>query len=101
MSLSFPAGVRVQAFFRREAPMTPAAAAPTPRPPPAPGSVAPTALRGGGEERVQQPREDRPAFDERGRESKRQRVSIQRVQEEDFHHVDEAMEYEFTLSMTR
>ncbi len=97
VSLSFPEGVPIQAFFRKEAPMTPAAVAPTPKPSPAPVSVVPVALRSGGEERVPQPRDDRPAVDEGGRESKRQRLSIQRVQEEDFHHVDEAMEYDFYM----
>ena len=96
VSLSFPEGVPL---FRKEAPITPAAVAPTPRPTPAPGSVVPTARQGGDDERMAQSREERPALEDGGRESKRQRLSIQRVQEEDFHHVDESMEYEFDFDI--
>ena len=99
VSLSFPEGVPIQAFFRRESPMTPAAVAPTPRPTPAPGSVVPTAHQGGGDDRMAQSREDRPSLEDGGRESKRQRLSIQRVQEEEFHHVDESMEYGFDIEI--
>ena len=79
VSLSFPEGVPLQAFFRREAPITPVA--PSPRPTPAPGSVVPTARQGGDDERMTQSREDRPALEDGGRESKRQRLSTQRVSE--------------------